>query len=75
MNRIARLMATNALQGWPRKKKRGQRGRPGFLPPAVKNMLERGFNAMGPERKWVTDVTEIKPMKASKYFLAFNALR
>ena len=42
---------------------------------AVKNMLERGFNAMGPERKWVTDVTEIKPMKASKYFLAFNALR
>ena len=32
-NRIARLMARDGLQGWPRKKKRGQRGRPGLPPP------------------------------------------
>lgn len=59
MNRIARLMAADGLQGWPRKKKRGQRGKPGLPPPEVKNLLERDFNALEPETKWVTDITEI----------------
>lgn len=57
-NRIARLMAVDGLQGWPRKKKRGQRGRPGLPPPGVSNLLERDFNALEPESKWVTDITE-----------------
>ncbi|EAQ95913.1 Transposase [Congregibacter litoralis KT71] len=59
-NRIARLMARDGLQGWPRKKKRGQRGRPGLPPPGVRNLLERDFNALEPETKWVTDITEFK---------------
>lgn len=66
-NRIARLMATEGLQGWPRKKKRGQRGKPGLPPPDVKNMLERDFNASEPETKWVTDITEIKTGEGKLY--------
>lgn len=33
-NRVARLMATNGLQGWPRKRKRGQYARATLSPPA-----------------------------------------
>lgn len=58
-NRVARLMALEGLQGWPRKKKRGQRGKPGLPPPEVRNLLERDFNATEPETKWVTDITEV----------------
>jgi putative transposase len=58
-NRIARLMAADGLQGWPRKKKRGQRGKPGLPPPGVENLLERDFTALEPETEWVTDITEL----------------
>lgn len=58
-NRVARLMASEGLQGWPRKKRKGQRGKPGLPPPQVRNLLERDFNALEPETKWVTDITEI----------------
>jgi putative transposase len=66
-NRIARLMATEGLQGWPRRKKRGQRGRPGLPPPGVKNLLERDFTALEPETKWVTDITELKTGEGKLY--------
>lgn len=59
-NRIARLMSSNGLQGWPRKKKRGMRGKPGLPPAGVQNLLERDFLALEPETKWVTDITELK---------------
>lgn len=59
-NRIARLMAADGLQGWPRKKTRGQRGQPSLPVPGVENLLERDFNALEPETKWVTDITELK---------------
>jgi putative transposase len=59
-NRVARLMASEDLQGWPRRKKRGQRAKPGLPPPGVKNLLERDFTALEPESKWVTDITELK---------------
>jgi len=58
-NRVARLMAAEGLQGWPRKKKRGQRAKPCLPVPQVQNLLERDFNAAEPETKWVTDITEI----------------
>jgi putative transposase len=60
LNRVARLMAKEGLQGWPRRKKRGQRGTPGSQPAGVKNLLERDFTALEPESKWVTDITEVK---------------
>ncbi len=49
-NRIARLMSVNNIQGWPRKKKRGMRGKPGLLPPGIRNRLERDFMALEPDR-------------------------
>ncbi len=58
-NRVARLMASEGLQDWPRKKRKGQRGKPGLPLPQVRNLLERDFNALEPETKWVTDITEI----------------
>jgi len=67
-NRIAHLMAADGLQGWPRKKKRGMRGKPGLPPPGVKNLLERDFTALEPETRWVTDITEIMTEEA-KLFL------
>lgn len=58
-NRVARLTAAEGLQGWPRKKRRGQRREPELPPPQVQYLLERDFNAVEPETKWVTDIIEI----------------
>ena len=60
LNRVARLMAADGLQGWPRSKRRGQRGRPALTPPSVRNLLDRDFTALEPQTQWVTDITEIK---------------
>ena len=43
LNRVARLMAANGLQGRPRPKRRGQRSRPVVTPPGVRNLLELDF--------------------------------
>lgn len=59
LNRIARLMASNGLYGWPRRRGRRRMGRPTERPVYVVNHLERDFTALEPERKWVTDITEI----------------
>jgi putative transposase len=67
LNRVARLMAQNGIQGWPRRKRRGQRGRPGLAPLGVKNLLERDFTAHEPETKWVTDITEIMTDEGKLY--------
>ena len=67
-NRIARLMAAEGLQGWPRKKNREQHGNPGLPPPGVESVLERDFVALEPETKWVTDITKIKTFEG-KLFL------
>lgn len=67
LNRVARLMAADGLQGWPRRKRRGQRDQPGLAPPDVRNWLERDFTAREPETKWVTDITEIKTDEGKLY--------
>ena len=67
-NRIARLMSAHGIQGWPRKKKRGMRGKPGLPPSGIRNHLERDFLALEPETKWVTDITELK-MDEGKLYL------
>ena len=67
LNRVARLMAADGLQGWPRPKHRGQRGQPGLPPPGIRNQLERDFTALEPETKWVTDITEIKTDEGKLY--------
>jgi putative transposase len=67
LNRVARLMAADGLQGWPRPKRRGQRGQPALTPPGVRNLLERDFTALEPETKWVTDITELKTRQGKLY--------
>ena len=65
-NRIARLMSANGIQGWPRKKRRGM-GRPKHRPDGVRNHLQRDFNALEPDTKWVTDITEISTQEGKLY--------
>lgn len=67
LNRIARLMATNGIYGWPRKKGRGAK-RSSVRPAGLTNHLERNFTAQEPETKWVTDITEVKTQEG-KLFL------
>jgi putative transposase len=59
LNRVARLMATIGLQGWPQRNRRRFGQKPGSRPVGVENLLDRNFNAFEPETKWVTDITEI----------------
>lgn len=59
LNRVARLMAADGLQGWPQRKKRRSGHKPGSRPVGVENLLGRDFDAFEPETKWVTDITEI----------------
>ena len=66
LNRVARLMATHGIQGWPRKKGRGQK-RQTVRPAGIKNHLERDFTALEPDTKWVTDITEIATQEGKLY--------
>nr|WP_095533328.1 IS3 family transposase [Vibrio spartinae] len=66
LNRVARLMSANGLYGWPRKKGRGAK-RQSARPDGLKNHLERDFNALEPETKWVTDITEIGTLEGKLY--------
>lgn len=66
LNRVARLMSTNGIQGWPRKK--GKRGKASQTrPDGVENHLKRDFTALEPESKWVTDITEIGTVEGKLY--------
>lgn len=66
LNRIARLMSANDIQGWPRKKGRRQ-GRPTQRPVGIRNHLIRDFIALEPDTKWVTDITEISTTEGKLY--------
>lgn len=67
LNRVARLMLANQIQGWPRKKGRGSK-RSSIRPSGLKNHLKRNFTALEPETKWVTDITEVNTQEG-KLFL------
>lgn len=58
LNRIARLMAQNSLQGIPQRRQWRRRAS-GVRPAHVQNHLERDFRATEPNTKWVTDITYI----------------
>ena len=66
LNRGARLMVAQGLQGWPRRKGHGRK-RITSRPQGIKNHLKRDFNALEPETKWVTDITEIKTQQGKLY--------
>jgi putative transposase len=59
LNRVAKLMRENDIQGIPAARK--WRKRPSTLrPDHVKNHLERDFTAQEADTKWVTDITYIR---------------
>jgi putative transposase len=58
LNRVARLMAKNRIQGIPQKR-RWRHKASGVRPAYVRNHLERDFTATEPNTKWVTDITYI----------------
>lgn len=69
VNRIARLMAKNQLQGIPQRK-RWRRKASGVRPAYVRNHLERDFSATEANLKWVTDITYIRTAESWLYLCA-----
>jgi putative transposase len=64
---VQRLMQQLQLKSWVRPKKyRSWRGEVGEAAP---NLLQRQFEAAGPNQKWVTDVTEFK-VNGQKLYLS-----
>ena len=59
LNRVARLMAGNGLFGVPQKRQ-WRRKPSGVRPAYVRNHLERDFQALEPNTKWVVDITFIR---------------
>lgn len=59
LNRVARLMALDGLQGIPCKKKHRHK-KSGTRPGDVENHQARDFAADEPNTKWVTDITYIR---------------
>jgi len=59
LNRVARLMQTNAIKGIP-SKKQWRRRKSGQRPDNIINHLERDFTAKTSNAKWVTDITYIR---------------
>jgi putative transposase len=58
-NRVGRLMHKANLKGVPQRKQ--WRKKPsGTRPDSVDNHLARDFEAQGPNRKWVTDITYVR---------------
>ncbi|KEZ75745.1 transposase Tra5-like protein [Salinisphaera hydrothermalis C41B8] len=66
LNRVARVMAANEIQGWPRKKNRCK-AKPSVRPIGIRNHLQRNFTASEPETKWVTDITEVMTGEGKLY--------
>lgn len=65
-NRIARLMAREGLFGIPQRRQ-WSRKRSGLRPAYVRNHLERDFEALEPNTKWVTDITYIRTAEGWLY--------
>ena len=59
LNRVARLMKDNDIQGIPAARK-WRRRKSTQRPESIKNHLERDFTAEEPGAKWVTDITYIR---------------
>jgi putative transposase len=58
LNRVARLMRVNGIQGIPQKRRWGKKPS-GQRPLGIQNHLQRDFCASEPNTKWVTDITYI----------------
>lgn len=59
LNRVARLMQSNAMAGIPSKRQWRKR-KPGMRPDDIRNHLNRDFAAAEANMKWVTDITYVR---------------
>jgi putative transposase len=59
LNRVARLMKSNAIIGIP-SRRQWQKRKPGMRPDTVINHLDRDFSSNDPNTKWVSDITYIR---------------
>ncbi len=59
LNRVARLMQSNAMAGIPSKRQWRKR-KPGMRPDDIRNHLNRDFAATEANMKWVTDITYVR---------------
>jgi putative transposase len=73
LNRVARLMRANRLQGIPQKKRWRKKGAD-RRPAGVDNHLARDFHAHEPNTKWVTDITFIETAEGWLYLSAVKDL-
>ena len=73
LNRIARLMRVNDIQGIPQKRRWGK-NLSGQRPDGIRNHLERNFQADTPNTKWVTDITYIDSDEVWLYLSAVKDL-
>ena len=69
VNRIARLMRLDGLQGVPQRRRWRKRA-PGSRPTDIRNHLDRDFMAAEPNQKWVTDITYIRTGESYLYLCA-----
>ena len=68
LNRVARLMQHNGLQGIPQKRQ-WKKKTSGERPVGIKNHLKREFDAEQPNTKWVTDITYIRTGEGFLYLV------
>lgn len=68
LNRVARLMQNNGLQGIPQKRQ-WKKKISGVRPDGIKNHLKREFDADQPNTKWVTDITYIRTGEGFLYLV------
>lgn len=73
LNRVARLMRINKIQGIPQKKRWRKKGAD-VRPVGVANHLARDFRAHEPNTKWVTDITFIETGEGWLYLSAVKDL-
>lgn len=73
INRVARLMRVNGIQGIPQKKRWRRKGTT-HRPVGVQNYLQRDFNANEANTKWVTDITFIETGEGWLYLSAVKDL-
>ncbi|MEW8203913.1 MAG: IS3 family transposase [Candidatus Thiodiazotropha endolucinida] len=69
LNRVARLMNVNDIQGIPQKR-RWRKKASTNRPEGIQNHLARDFNADAPNTKWVTDITYIETVEGWLYLSA-----
>ena len=62
LNRVARLMAAERIQGWPRRKRRGFGRATSGRPAGVKNLLERDFN-LPPLEQLLLEVEQVRRLQ------------